>query len=89
MMPKSIVELLACWQGWFGRHWNSHIWMIVPHYLMWCIRRDWNSRSFEGIESSMPDLKLFFRTLLDWLSAMRNLSLFSIVDLLDLCNFCN
>ena len=42
------------------------------------------------IETSMPDLKLFFfRTLLDWLSAMGDLSLFSIVDFLDLCNFCN
>ena len=49
-----------------------------------------NSRSFEDTESSMLDLKLFFfRTLLDWLSALRNLSLFSIVDLLDICNFCN
>ena len=46
------------------------------------------SRSFEGTESYIPDLKLFFlKTLLDWLSAKRNPSLFSGVDLLDLCNF--
>ena len=32
---------------------------------------------------------VLFRTLLDWLLALRNLSLFSIVDLLNLCNFCN
>ena len=32
---------------------------------------------------------VLFRTLLDWLSAMRSLSFFSIVDFLDLCNFCN
>ena len=38
----------------------------------------------------MPNLKLFFfRALLDWLTALRNLSFFSIVDLLDLCNFWN
>ena len=83
------VELLACWQGRFGSHRNSHIWMVIPNCLMCCIRREKNIRSFEDTESSMLDLKLFlFRTLLDWLSAMRNLSLFSIVDLLDLCNFC-
>ena len=85
-----VVELLACWPGQFGNHRNSHIWIVIPHCLMCCFWREKNSRSFEDTESSMPDLKLFFfRTLLDWLSAMRNLSLFSIVDLLDLCNFCN
>ena len=48
-----------------------------------------NSKSFEDTESSMLDLKLFFfRTLLDWLTTMMSLSLFSIADLLDLCNFC-
>ena len=45
---------------------------------------------FEETKHSMPDLKLFFfRILLDWLTALRNLSIFSVVDLLDLCNFCN
>ena len=90
VMPKSVVELLACWQGLFGCHWNGHIWIFIPHCLMWCIWRERNSKSFEDIESSMPDLKLFFfRTLLDWLSALRNLSLVSSFYLLDLCNFCN
>ena len=69
---------------------DSHVWMINSHCLMRCIWREKSSRIFEDAQSSMPDLKLFFfRTLLDWLSAMRNLSLFSIVDLLDLCNYCN
>ena len=36
----------------------------------------------------MSNLRLFFfLTLLDWMTAFRNLSFFSIVDLLDLCNF--
>ena len=78
VMPKSVFELLACWQGCFGCHRNGHIW------------RERNSRSFEDIESYLPNLKLFiFRTLLDWLTAIRNFSLFSTVDLLDLCNFCD
>ena len=38
----------------------------------------------------MPELRLFFfRTSLDWLSALRSFSLFYVVDLQDLCNFCN
>ena len=30
VMPKSVVELLAFWQGWFVRHRNGHIRMVVP-----------------------------------------------------------
>ena len=38
--------------------------MVVPHCLMWCIWKERNSRCFEDIERSMPDIKLlFFRTL--------------------------
>ena len=90
VMPKFVVELLARWQGHFGRNQNGHIWMIIPHCLMWCIWWERNGRSFEDTKSSLPNLKLFFfKILLDWLTTTRNLSLFSIVDLLDLCNFCN
>ena len=93
VMPKSVFELLACWEGQFGHHWNGHIWMVIPHCLMWCIWRERNNRSFEDMESFMPDLKFFFRTLLDWLSDVEPFLFFfvffPIVDLLDLCNFCN
>ena len=36
-MPKTVVKLLACWQGNFGHHHNGAIWMAIPHCLMWCI----------------------------------------------------
>ena len=87
-MPKSVVGLLACWQGWFGRHRNGHIWIIVPHCLMWWFWRERDSRCFEDNERSMPNLKLFFfRNLLDWLSALRNQSFSVILDFIDSCNF--
>ena len=74
---------------WLSSKW-SYLDGYTPHCLMWCIWRERNSRSFEDIESYFPNLKLFiFRTLLDWLTAIRNFSLFSTVDLLNLCNFCN
>ena len=45
------------------------------------------NRCFEDSERAMPDIKLlFFRTLLDWFSVWRNHS-FSLLDLLDFCNF--
>ena len=88
-MPKLVVGLLPFWQGQFGRHRNGHIWIIVPHCLMRCLWKERNSRCFENNERSMPGLKLFFfRTLLDWLFALRNQSLSSLLDLLDLCNLC-
>ena len=63
---KSVVELLAYWQGRFDRHRNGHVWMVIPHCLMWCIWKEMNSKSFEDTKRSMLDLKLFFfRTLLD------------------------
>ena len=56
---------------------------------MWCLWRERNSRFFEDNKRIMSDLKLFlFRTLMDWLSALSNHSFFSVLDLLDLCNFC-
>ena len=88
VMPKLVVGLLACWQGWFGHHRNGHIWIIVLHCLMWCLWRERNSRCFEDNEISIPELKLFFfRTLLDWLSILQNQSFSSFLDFLDPCNF--
>ena len=88
-MLQSVLGLLECWQGRFGRHRNSFIWLIVSHCLMWCLWRKRNSRCFEDIERSIPDLKsFFFGTLLDWLVAMQNQSFPSNFDFLNSCNFC-
>jgi hypothetical protein len=37
VMLSSILELLECWQGYFGKHRNFLIWRVVPHCLMWSI----------------------------------------------------
>ena len=89
-MPQSIVGLLACWQGRFGCHRNGYIWLIVLHYLLWCLWRKRNSRCFEDKEKSISNLKLFFfRTLMVWLAALQNQSFSSFLDFLDSCNFCS
>ena len=88
VMPHSVLGLLGCWQGSFGRHRYGFIWSIVPHGLMWCLWRERNSRCFEDFERSIPDLKLFFfRTLRDWLFPLQNKSFPSFFDFLDSCNF--
>ena len=90
VMPQSVVGLLACWQGRFGCHWNGYIWLMAPHCLSWCLRRERNSRCFEDNERSISDLKLFFfRTLMDWLAALWNQSFLSFLNFLDACNFCS
>ena len=64
--------------------------MVIPHCLMVVHLEGKEQQEFRSTKSSTPDLKLFFiRTLLDWLFALRTLSLFFIVDLLYLWNFCN
>ena len=89
VMPHIVLGLLGCWQGSFGHHRNVYIWSIIPHCLMWCLWRERNSRCFEDIERSIPDLKLlFFRTLRDWLFALQKQSFPSFIDFLDSCNFC-
>ena len=75
VMPQSVLGLLECWQGRFGHHRNGFIWIIVSHCLMWCIWRERNSRCFEDIERSIPDLKLFFFYWIGWLLCKTNHSL--------------
>ena len=60
VMPKTLVDLLACWQGKFGRHHNGVIWMVVPRCLMGCIWWERNSQCFEDSKRTIADLKLFF-----------------------------
>ena len=88
-MSKTMVELLVCWQGKFGRHRNSAIWMDVPHCLMWCIWRERNNRRFEDLERSVLDLKLFFlKTLLDWVIVLGFRSFSSVRGFMDFCTLC-
>ena len=35
--PHTVLGLLGCWQGNFGRYRNGYIWSIIPHCLMWCL----------------------------------------------------
>ena len=90
VMSQSVVGLLACWQGRFGCHRNGYIWLIVLHYLLWCLWRKRNGRCFEDKEKSISNLKLFFfRTLMVWLAALQNQSFSSFLDFLDSYNFCS
>ena len=89
VMPKTMVDLLACWQGKLGRHRNSAIWMAVPHCLMWCIWGERNNQHFADLERSIADLKLFFlKTLLDWVTVFDFRSFSSLHGFTDFCTLC-
>lgn len=87
VMPKTLVELLACQQGKLGLHRNGVIWMAVSHCLMWCIWLERNNRSFEDSKRTLAYLKLFFfKTLPDWMSIIGSLSISLVHDLMDASN---
>ena len=46
VMPYGIFDLFLSWQGFFGGHWSIDFWRAVPHCVLWCIWRKWNSRCF-------------------------------------------
>ena len=67
VMLYKVSDVLASWQGKFGRHQNIGLWGFVPHYLFWCLWRERNARFFEDCEWSILDIKFFFfHTLLEW-----------------------
>ena len=37
VMLYKVSEVLASWQGKFGRHRNIGLWRSVPHCLFWCL----------------------------------------------------
>jgi hypothetical protein len=86
VMPCGIMELLTCW-------WTSccsarvrKLWEMMPLYIFWCIWWERNSRSFEGEERNLMELKgMVLRTLMDWANATGVVSFFSALDFLDYC----
>ena len=89
VMPKTVVDLFACWQGKLGRHRNSAIWMVVPHCLMWCIWRERNNWHFEDLERLVANLQCFFlKTLLDWVTVFGFCSFSSVHGFMDFRSLC-
>jgi hypothetical protein len=88
VMPETALNLLACWQGSFGKHQHFVIWRCIPHCVMWCIWRERNLRSFEGRERSAAELKnVFLKTLFEWTSGLDCFPCENFIDFIDLCSF--
>ncbi|KAG2721506.1 hypothetical protein I3843_02G071700 [Carya illinoinensis] len=71
VMPKSVVDLLACWNG----HHNSSqliaAWGMIPLCLVWCLLTERNDRCFNNIERAVGEIWNFFvSSLFQWFSAI-------------------
>ena len=84
----------ARWGDWFvsllGQQCHSirirKVWDMVPPCVFWCIWWERNSRSFEGKERTLLEVKdTVLRTLMDWSKAAEIVSFSSVVDFLDFC----
>ena len=65
VMPQRVLDLLAAWQGTFGKHRIVAFWRAVLNCIMRCLWWEQNEGCFEGCEWSMLEIKsLFFHTLL-------------------------
>ena len=67
---------------------KTKVWRLAPHCLIWCNWHERNVRCFEGCKHSMLEIKSFFlQSLLDWIVALSHSSFFSLLVLLNHCNF--
>ena len=82
-MPCGVVDLIASWSGRSCRLNTKLLWSMIPHFLMWVIWRERNTRTFEGDERWIHELKLFFlQTLLEWANALGFVTFMSLLDML-------
>ena len=54
MMPHRVFDVYCCLKGLYGKHRNNITWNVTPICLMW------NSRTFEGMEKYVIELKICF-----------------------------
>ena len=87
VVPQSVTDLFAAWQGPFGRHRNIDLWMAVLYCVLWYLWRERYTRCFKGKERSILEIKSFFHpSLFDWSSIFTSFSCSNLFVMFDLCN---
>jgi hypothetical protein len=65
--------LYACWWA-AGNTLSVVVWKIVPSFLLCCLWKKMNDRSFENCERTLEEIKfLFFNTLYLWITVFVSL----------------
>ena len=84
VMPRLVLELLACWPGQFQWHRAARVWMAMPLCLMWSLWNERNQCTFDGIERPVSILKEnLLRTLFTWSHVFGVISSTSFLDFID------
>ena len=84
---SKLLRCLVAGKGVWGDQ-NLVIWKAIPHCLMWCFWRERNARIFSGCELSVVEMKLkFYRTLMDWMSAIGLVRFSNMLEFIDSCFF--
>ena len=52
VMPRGVLDLLAGWRNWFGKH-SSDVWNLAPLCVMWSVWRERNNHTFENVTHSV------------------------------------
>jgi hypothetical protein len=87
VMLSSVLGLLTCWPQ-LSKRATGTIWCMIPHCIMWSLRRERNACNFEGCEKNIHDLKkLFLYTLMEWTATVGIISSSYMIDFVDLCSF--
>ena len=77
------LDLLACWGNGCRSARIRKLWDMIPLCVFWCIWWERNSRSFEGEERNLLEIKGMI--LRDWSNAFGVMSFSSVLDFLDYC----
>ncbi|KAG2677430.1 hypothetical protein I3843_12G099400 [Carya illinoinensis] len=71
VMPRKVIDLLACWRVIRGKGQIADIWKMVPLCLMRCTWNERNNRCFERKERSPGGFRdFFYHTLVLWASSI-------------------
>jgi hypothetical protein len=81
VMPCGVMDLLSCWGHSCCNVRIRKIWDLIPSCVFWCLWWERNSRSLDGKENNLMELKLMFlRTLMEWSKAAGATSCTTILD---------
>ena len=90
VMPSGVMDLLSCWGHSCCNVRVRKIWDLIPSCVFWCLWRERNSRSFEGKENNLIEIKLIFiRTLMEWSKAAGATHCTTVLDFISFIAECN
>ena len=86
VMPCGVLDLLSCWDVCCLSVRIRKVWDMIPLCVFWCLWWERNSRSFEGTERNLLEIKgTVLRTIMDCSKTSGVLSFSSVLDFLDSC----